>query len=131
MTLFEFDFGYLHREGRMLCILLKFKDAEIKTIETEKVDITIGRNPNCDIHIDNLGVSKRHARIFKQDGEYVVEDLNSTNGTYVNDKRVARAIINDHDEIHIGKHSLLVRLKTPKGGDTDQNFGEKTMLLTK
>ena len=115
----------------MLCISLKFKNSEIKTIETEKVDITIGRNPNCDIHIDNLGVSKQHARISKQDGEYVVEDLNSTNGTYVNNKRVARAILNNNGEIHIGKHSLLVTLKASKSSDTDQNFGEKTMVLTK
>ena len=115
----------------MLCILLKFKNSEIKTIETEKADITIGRNPNCDIYIDNLGVSKQHAKILKQDGEYVVEDLNSTNGTYVNNKRVARAIINNNDEIHIGKHSLLIRLKAQKGIDTDQNFGEKTMVLSK
>ena len=113
----------------MLCILLKFKNSVIKTIETEKVEITIGRNTNSDIHIDNLGVSKQHAKIVKQDGEYVVEDLNSTNGTYVNNKRVARAIIKHNDEIHIGKHSLLIRLKTQKSKNTDQNFGEKTMVL--
>ena len=115
----------------MLCLLLKFKNSEIKTIETEKVEITIGRNPNCDIHIDNLGVSKRHAKIYKQDGAYVVKDLNSTNGTYVNNKRVARAIINNNDEIHIGKHSLIVGMNAQKSTKTDQSFGEKTIILNK
>ena len=115
----------------MIGLLLKFKNSEIKTIETEKADISIGRNPNSDIHIDNLGVSKQHARIVKQDGLYVVEDLNSTNGTYVNNKRVARAILNNNDEIHIGKHSLIISLETQKGAEADQNFGEKTMVLGK
>ena len=115
----------------MLCILLKFKNSEIKTIETEKVEVTIGRNSNCDIHIDNLSVSKQHAKIFKQDGAYVIEDLNSTNGTYVNNRRVARAIINNNDEINIGKHSLIIRFKAPESKKTNQDFGEKTMLLNK
>ena len=114
----------------MLSLLLKFKNAEIKKIETEKVDIVIGRNPKCDIHIDNLGVSKQHARIVKQDGQYVIEDLNSTNGTFVNNKRVARAIINNNDEIQIGKHSLIVGLQAQKAMEADQNFGEKTMVLS-
>ena len=67
----------------MLKILLKFKDSEIKTIETDKAEITIGRNPTNDIHIDNLGVSKQHAKIIRQDEAYVIEDLNSTNGTFI------------------------------------------------
>ena len=75
----------------MLTISLKFKNSEIKTVETDKAEITIGRNPGNDIHIDNLGVSKQHAKIIKQDGNYVIEDLNSTNGTFINEKRVARA----------------------------------------
>jgi len=115
----------------MLSILLKFKSSEIKTIETDKDEISIGRNPNCDIHIDNLGVSKQHAKIIKQDGVYVVEDLNSTNGTFINNKRVARAVINNNDEIHIGKHSLKVQYKTQGGATIDQGFGDKTVVLGK
>ena len=96
----------------MLCLLLKFKNSEIKTIETEKVEITIGRNPNCDIHIDNLGVSKRHAKIYKQDGAYVIEDLNSTNGTYVNQTRLSpgqQVRIHDGDAIRCGQLHLVFR----------------------
>ena len=113
----------------MLSILLKFKNSEIKTIETDKGEITIGRNPNCDIHIDNLGVSKQHAKIIKQDGLYVVEDLNSTNGTYINRKRIARAVINNNDEIHIGKHTLQIQYKAQGSANTDQDFGNKTIVL--
>ena len=115
----------------MLTVLLKFKDSEIKTIETDKDEITIGRNPNCDIRIDNLGVSKQHARIIKQDGAYVVEDFNSTNGTYINSKRIARTVIKDNDEIHIGKHSLQIQYKAQSGAKPDQDFGDKTVMLDK
>ena len=114
----------------MLTIFLKFKNSEIKTIETDKAEITIGRNPGNDIPIDNLGVSKQHAKIIKHDGGYVVEDLNSTNGTFINDKRVARAVLNNNDEVHIGKHSLQIQFKATGSSASDQDFGDKTVILT-
>jgi pSer/pThr/pTyr-binding forkhead associated (FHA) protein len=121
----------------MLTILLKFKNSEIKTIETDKEEITIGRNPGNDVHIDNLGVSKQHAKIFKHDGGYVIEDLNSTNGTFINNKRIAKAILNDNDEVHIGKHSLKIGIHSLKIGiqpqskaSSDQDFGDKTVVLS-
>jgi pSer/pThr/pTyr-binding forkhead associated (FHA) protein len=115
----------------MLKIVLKFKNSEIKTIETDKAEITIGRNPTNDIHIDNLGVSKQHAKIIRQDGAYLIEDLNSTNGTFIDDKRVARAVLNENAEIHIGKHSLIISHKKQGSEKSDQNFGEKTVVMTK
>jgi pSer/pThr/pTyr-binding forkhead associated (FHA) protein len=114
----------------MLTILLKFKNSEIKRIETDKAEITIGRNPGNDIHIDNLGVSKQHAKISKQDGAYVIEDLNSTNGTFINNKRVAKAILNDNDEVHIGKHSLKISFQPQSKELPNQDFGDKTVVLT-
>ena len=65
----------------MLTIELKFNNAVLKTIETDKDVITIGRNVKNDIQIDNLSVSKQHARIMKHKGGYMVEDMASTNGT--------------------------------------------------
>ena len=76
----------------MLKILLKFNDKLLKTIETKKQELSIGRNPGSDIVIDNLGVSDRHARIVEQDGRYTIEDLDSTNGTFVDGKRIASAV---------------------------------------
>ena len=119
-----------HLEVVMLTILLKFKNSEIKTIETDKGEITIGRNPGNDIHIDNLGVSKQHAKIFKQDGNYVIEDLNSTNGTFINNKRIAKAILSDNDEVHIGKHSLKISVQSQSKASPGQDFGDKTVVLS-
>ncbi len=71
----------------MLTIELKFNNAVLKTIETDKEIITIGRNVKNDIQIDNLSVSKQHARIVKRQGKYFIEDMKSTNGTYLNEKK--------------------------------------------
>jgi pSer/pThr/pTyr-binding forkhead associated (FHA) protein len=60
----------------------------LKTIETRKRELFIGRNPSSDIVIDNLGVSDKHARIIEQDGSCTLEDLDSTNGTFVDGKKL-------------------------------------------
>jgi hypothetical protein len=55
-------------EEPMLSILLKLKETTLKTLETDQTKITIGRNENNDIYINNLGVSKKHARIRRCNG---------------------------------------------------------------
>jgi len=69
---------------------------------------TIGRAPDNDIPIDNLAVSNYHARVYAEGGRLVVEDLNSLNGTFVNDLRVERTTLRDGDSIAIGKHHIVV-----------------------
>ena len=111
----------------MLTILLKFNDQLIKTIETDKEVITIGRNESNDIQVDNLSVSKQHAAISKENDKYVIEDLKSTNGTYLNEKNISRAELTDQDLITIGKHSLEIYLNRQIGGG--KNIINDTMLL--
>lgn len=92
----------------MLKIELKFKDRVLKHIETDKSEITIGRGPNCDIQIDNLAVSNTHAKIIKQPGSYRIEDLKSTNGTFLNDLSIQDANLSPNDIVTIGKHTLKI-----------------------
>ena len=92
----------------MLKIELKFKDKILKHIETDKSEITIGRGNNNDIQIDNLGVSKTHAKIIKNPDAYTVVDLNSTNGTILNDKQIKKANLAPQDILTIGKHTLSI-----------------------
>ncbi|MCB9495902.1 MAG: FHA domain-containing protein [Fibrobacteria bacterium] len=71
--------------------------------------ITVGRLKSNDIVLDNAGVSRHHLRI---DGDptgstFVMEDLQSLNGTFVGGKKVAACVLRNGDEIHLGKHSLL------------------------
>ena len=111
----------------MLTILLKFNDQLLKTVETDKEIITIGRNEVNDIQVDNLSVSKKHATITKENDRYIIEDLKSTNGTYLNEKTISRAELNDQDLITIGKHTLEIYLNRQIGGG--KNIINDTMLL--
>jgi pSer/pThr/pTyr-binding forkhead associated (FHA) protein len=108
----------------MLKILYKFGDKVLQTIESDKRELIIGRNPDSDIRIDNLGVSDRHARIFERDGRYTIEDLDSTNGTFVDERRITRAVLEINSEVIIGKHSLIIQEASSKSHKT-----KKTMKL--
>ena len=111
----------------MLKIVLMLKDTELKTIETDKDTITIGRNNNSDIQINNLGVSNKHAAITRQNGSYVIEDLNSTNGTLLNNERITKASLSGKDVITIGKHTLFV--STLEGREATQGISESTIKI--
>ena len=114
----------------MLTIELKFNDAVLKTIETDKEVITIGRNVKNDIQIDNLSVSKQHARIVKHQGHYFIEDMKSTNGTYLNEKKIAKKKLANNDVITIGKHTLLAILEKQPVESSQQDMINDTMMLT-
>ncbi len=70
--------------------------------------LTIGRSPDNDIMIDNLAVSTLHARVMLDEDHYIVEDQQSLNGTFVNNRRVQqRTVLRDGDAIAIGKHHIV------------------------
>jgi pSer/pThr/pTyr-binding forkhead associated (FHA) protein len=90
----------------MTKIVLKFKDAVLNEIPVERELVTIGRKPDNDICIDNLAVSGHHARIFKAGDWFLIEDLDSLNGTFVNGKMIKESPLKSGDEVLIGKHIL-------------------------
>ena len=71
-------------------------------------EANIGRDPGCELMLDNLGVSRRHAQLREVEGKFIVEDLKSTNGVFVNGRRITSAEVNPGDEIKIGKFSLAL-----------------------
>jgi pSer/pThr/pTyr-binding forkhead associated (FHA) protein len=89
-------------------LLLKFDSTVLKEIPLGSRPVTIGRAPDNEMAIDNLAVSNYHARIYGEAGRLVVEDLNSLNGTFVNDMRVERATLRDGDLVQVGKHHIQV-----------------------
>jgi len=91
----------------MAKLILKFKETTLQEIALTQSPITIGRDPDNDVVIDNLAISRYHAKIFQGDGQYVIEDLNSGNGTFVNEKQVTKDLLRDRDEILVGKHTLV------------------------
>jgi len=89
-------------------LVLRFESSKLKEVPLGTRPVTIGRAPDNDIQIDNLSVSNYHARVYVEAGSLVVEDLNSLNGSFLNDMRVERAMLKDGDSILIGKHEILV-----------------------
>ena len=89
-------------------ILMKFNGTVVRDLETDKNEITVGRDPENDIQIDSLAVSRVHARIVRGPDCYFIEDNNSTNSTFVNGKKVNKKYLMENDEITIGKHDLFV-----------------------
>ena len=95
-------------------LILKFDERELQECAVGTHPVSIGRLPDNKIVIDNPAVSGRHARVLREGNHYVVEDLKSTNGTFVNEKPIARHTLLEGDVVLVGKHSLVFSLA---GGD--------------
>ena len=78
----------------------------IKEVQLSKDRTSLGRRPYNDIVIDNLAVSGEHAVLQMSGSEVYVEDLNSTNGTYVNGKAVKKQLLQHNDIVEIGKYKI-------------------------
>ena len=78
----------------------------IKVVPLNKDRMTLGRRPYNDIVVDNLAVSGEHAALQVIGHEYFIEDLNSTNGTFINEQKIKRQILKNGDIIEIGKYAI-------------------------
>ena len=78
---------------------------------------TAGRHPDSDIFLDDVTVSRRHAEFRREGGGFVVHDVGSLNGTYVNRQRIDVAALADGDEVQIGKFRLLYLAGARAGGE--------------
>ena len=96
----------LHWQDKTAKLSLKFSDNVLQEVVLNGGVVTIGRQPDCLLRIDNPIVSGHHARIFWENNRYVLEDNESFNGTYLNHRSVSRAVLSDGDVIVIGKHQI-------------------------
>lgn len=119
----------------MAKLSLMFDNKVVKEVPVGSVPVGIGRAPDNDLSVDNLAVSNYHARVYYEAGKLVVEDLDSLNGTFVNDLRVERAALHDGDSIWIGKHHIKVAatgeapLTLESGRKTTTPRIDQTMVL--
>lgn len=79
--------------------------------------LTLGRDPSCHLVVNDTFVSSRHARIERKNGTFVLRDLQSRNGTFLNDSRIAEAVITVNDRLRIGETTYLFS-ETPAGKST-------------
>ncbi|MGA1869408.1 MAG: FHA domain-containing protein [bacterium] len=117
----------------MIKILLKFRNNVMQEIKTSDLPITIGRSKDNVVCIDNLGVSKHHAMITQKKDIYLIEDLYSTNGTFLNEKLIHCEQLKNGDEIIIGKHTLEIFIEEGDMSHHPVNLEniemDKTMVL--
>ncbi|MEZ6183463.1 MAG: FHA domain-containing protein [Planctomycetota bacterium] len=97
---------------------VRFKDEVVTQVETDAPLVRIGRSEDCEVRIDNLGVSRFHATIEFKDGVRIMRDLGSHNGVYFAGKMVKSRVLNDGDVFVIGKYRLEYRGDNP--GITDE-----------
>jgi hypothetical protein len=94
----------------------------IKEVQITKDKTTLGRRPYNDIVIDNLAVSGEHAVLQMAGHDVFIEDLNSTNGTYINGKAIKKQLLQHNDTVEIGKYKIKYLVE-------DGTDYEKTMIL--
>jgi hypothetical protein len=82
-----------------------------QVIELASETITIGRGENMTVQIPDSGVSRKHLEIFMEDDEIVLQDNNSTNGTFINGKQIKVHTVNEPLQISIGSSKLEIRIK--------------------
>ena len=94
----------------------------IKEVQITKDKTTLGRRPYNDIVIDNLAVSGEHAVLQMVGNDVFIEDLNSTNGTYINGKAIKKQLLAHNDTVEVGKYKIKYLVD-------DSGEYEKTMIM--
>lgn len=111
----------------MAKLILSMETTMLKEIPLIKERTTIGRKPHNDIQIDNLAISGEHAVVITILNDSFLEDLGSTNGTFVNGQAVKKHFLKNGDTIELGKYRLKYVAELPQ--QTSNADFEKTMIL--
>ncbi|NNC76530.1 MAG: FHA domain-containing protein [Woeseiaceae bacterium] len=111
----------------MARLILSLDNQVLAEYNMTKERYTVGRLPDNDVRIDNPAVSGHHSLIINILNDSFLEDLNSTNGTYVNGKLIKKHALQHGDVITIGHHQL--RFSEEQTNDTEQDEFEKTMVI--
>lgn len=119
----------------MKVVLVMFKDGERRDFPLSAVANVVGRKSDCALRIPTADVSRQHCEIKVLDDEITVRDLGSANGTYVNGKRIAEAILKPGDELAIGPAKFFVQVngepaefEPPEESGTDSGGSDVIVL---
>lgn len=103
----EFPFPHDQLEPGQGLLMVKRGPNAGSTFMLEREATSVGRNPESDVFLDDVTVSRRHAEFRRHDGGFYVHDVGSLNGTYVNGERVDVTKLASGDEVQIGKFKLV------------------------
>jgi ribosome-associated protein YbcJ (S4-like RNA binding protein) len=113
----------------MAKLIIKLNNEVVDHVDIKQGDMKIGRKPGCEIVLDNLAVSGEHANIFTIGDDSFIQDLDSTNGTLINNKRVAKHHLRNGDVVVIGQHSLLYLQETTRPVERGSDEFAKTVVI--
>jgi pSer/pThr/pTyr-binding forkhead associated (FHA) protein len=125
----------------MAKIILTIKDRTLREIVLHKDGVTtIGRDPSSDIHLENPAVSRSHAKIYKEGWIYYIEDLGSSNGTFLNAERLSwkasrtskvswKAPLTNNDKIIISKYTLIFQEDRSDYEEVKTDKQDKTVIV--
>jgi pSer/pThr/pTyr-binding forkhead associated (FHA) protein len=94
------------RPGTALLVVLRGPNTGARFLLDDD-SVTSGRHPDSDIFLDDVTVSRKHASFTRVDGRFVVRDVGSLNGTYLNREIIDEAVLTTGDEVQIGKYRLV------------------------
>jgi pSer/pThr/pTyr-binding forkhead associated (FHA) protein len=94
------------RQGTALLVVLRGPNAGARFL-LDSDEVSTGRHPNSDIFLDDVTVSRKHATFRREGGVFLVRDVGSLNGTYVNRERIDETTLKTRDEVQIGKFRLV------------------------
>ncbi len=116
-------------------LLVKAPQAGTRECEITRTLFTIGRKQDNDLCLEDIAVSAHHARIVKVQEVLFLEDLGSTNGTFVNEQKIDRRQLQEADSIRIGTHRLIFREKQAPAAESapvsEALVADKTMVVSR
>jgi diguanylate cyclase (GGDEF)-like protein len=105
-TAIELPPAVSNRDRALLTVLSGLNAGQVFTVDTSET--IIGRGRDVQVRIEDVGISRAHSRLVRSmDGKFIIEDLQSTNGTFVGGKRVDRAEVHNNDRLQIGPNVVL------------------------
>ena len=108
----------------MFSVIISEKGGAERREAFDRAEINVGRVQGNDLMLPKGNVSKHHARLLFRDGRFIVTDLKSTNGTYVNGRKISQAtIVREGDKIYIGDFVLRLETAAQPGASPDATYG--------
>ena len=100
-------------------VRVHWHDGSVKRAGIFAQEFFIGRDPQCEVHVNNPAVSRRHAHVWRLHNTWILEDLGSQNGTLIGGERIEKQVLGEETEVCLAEDGPVVRIEVPLEGDVD------------